>query len=195
MQNLMKPLEDVYLESNEFTLPKRRKETLVRAIRRAREANPWLDNLSEDLASLTFAHFEQEWPKLEKKSGVYFYCTVKNFITKKLLSNEFQAERLAVKSCDEDRGIVHKSIDDLIAEGNEKVIIHLYKSKDVGDRHDFHEFCDWCKMVNGYPYVKAYVVYGTVREAAEALSKNFGCKVSKSTVHNILTWLVKNFPW
>ena len=89
----------------------------------------------------------------------------------------------------------HQSIDEMIATGNVRVIRYLANSPDLGDHTDFLDFCEWCKRVKRFGYVKAYLVNGSVGEAAKAMSARFGHQVSTNTVLEVLSWLVKNFPW
>ena len=82
-----------------------------------------------------------------------------------------------------------------IAAGDVRVIHHLATSPDLGDHVDFLDFCEWCKRVKRFNYVKAYLVNGRVSEAAKAMSARLGHRVSTHSVLEVLSWLVKNFPW
>ena len=194
-KNMQKSVEEDILESGELNINTWQKEVLLQNLQLARIENPWLSDQGDDVALIVINRFHCEASNFADMPKRKYARCVRNFISNCLQLRQFQLTRLTAKGYDEKRGFEHKSIDDLIAEGDEYVITYLYKSKDIGDQVDFAAFCDWCKRVKRFRYVKAYVLYGNVREAAKALTKRYGHNVSKSTVHNVLTWLVKNFPW
>lgn len=190
-----RPVEETILESTELKMRQWQKEVLAEVIRFARKDNPWLKDQGDDLAIACFAHFELNLRQFAGMNKDEYTTTVRNYISDCLGSKEFQRIRLIAKGYDEEREIEHVTIDDLIAEGSEHVINYMFRSKDIGDQVDFAAFCDFCKHVKRYVYVKAYLIYGNEREAAVALSRHFGHNVSQPTVHRVLTWLVRNFPW
>ena len=190
-----RPVEETILESTELKMQQWQKEVLAEVIRFARKDNPWLKDQGDDLAIACFAHFELNLRQFTGMNKDEYTTTVRNYISDCLGSKEYQRIRLIAKGYDEEREIEHVTIDDLIAEGDEYVIPYLSKSKDIGDQVDFAAFCDFCKCVKRFLYVKYYLIYGNVREAAKALTKKTGHTVSRMHVHRVLTWLVKNFPW
>jgi RNA polymerase sigma factor (sigma-70 family) len=141
--------------------------------------------------------FRKTWPSVRREFKLswnmmgfnkYFTRTKKKGQNEMNMIQEMQLLGALVRDC-------HQSIDEMIAAGDVRVIRHLATSPDLGDHVDFLDFCEWCKRVKRFSYVKAYLVNGRVSEAAKAMSARLGHRVSTHSVLEVLSWLVKNFPW
>ena len=148
-----------------------------------------------NIAERTF--YRKMWPCVKREFKLswnmmgfneYFTRTKKKGQNEMNMIQEMQLLGALVRDC-------HQSIDEMIAAGDVRVIRHLATSPDLGDHVDFLDFCAWCKRVKRFAYVRDYLVNGRVSEAAKAMSLRVGHPISTKSFREVLSWLVRNFPW